>query len=144
VSAEDFFHTDKLPLGSFSMVDQLVCVSHRREKMDQQTYIVTFEGASPAYAQRYAEELQNALLDAAPDITVQRRRANPLTQDFGATLILILGTPAVVAVVKAVRDWLTLRNHASLTWKTADGELVVQNITSKNAAELAQFLVGKQ
>lgn len=112
--------------------------------MDQQTYIVTFEEVSPADAQRYAEELQNALLDTAPDITVQRRRENPLTQDFGATLILILGAPAVVAVVKAIGDWLTLRNRASLTWKTADGELMVQNITSKNVAELAQFLVGKQ
>lgn len=112
--------------------------------MDQQTYIVTFEGVSPADAQRYAEELQNALLDATPDITVQRRRDNPLTQDFGATLILILGAPAVVALVKAVGDWLARRKSASLTWKTADGELVVQGITSKNAAELAHFLVGKQ
>ncbi len=112
--------------------------------MDQQTYIVTFEGVSPADAQRYAEELQNALLDATPDITVQRRRENPLTQDFGATLILILGAPAVVAVVKAAGDWLMRRNSASLTWKTTDGELVVQGISSKNAAELAQFLVGKQ
>ncbi len=116
--------------------------------MDQQTYLITFEGVSPADAQRYAEELRNALLDAAPDITVQRRRENPSTQDFGATLVLILGTPAVLAVIKAVGDWLTLRNHASLTLKTADGELTVQNITSNNAAELAQYwtqyLVKKQ
>src|SRR5437763_12443611 len=108
--------------------------------MDQQTYIITFEGVSPADANRYAEELRNALLDATPDVTVQRRRENPYTQDFGATLVLILGTPAVVAVVTAVRDWLTLRNSASLTWKTADEQIIVQNISSKNAAQLAQFL----
>lgn len=116
--------------------------------MDQQTYMVTFEGVSPAEAQRYAEELRNALLDATPDITVHRSRESSLTQDFGASLILILGTPAVVAVVKAVADWLTLRHRASLTLKTADGELMVQNITSKNAAELAhdwtEYLVKKQ
>lgn len=111
--------------------------------MDQQTYIITFEGVSHSDAQRYAEELQDTLLDATPDITVQRRRESPLTQDFGATLILILGAPAVVAVVKAVGDWLIRRNSASLTWKTADGELVVQGISSKNATDLAQFLVGK-
>jgi hypothetical protein len=114
--------------------------------MNQQTYIVTFEGVSPSDAQRYAEELQDALLEATPDITVQRRRENPLTQDFGATLILILGAPAVVAAVKAVGDWLMRHtgDGASLTLKTVDGELVVQGISSKNAAELAQFLVGKQ
>jgi len=112
--------------------------------MDQQTYIITLEGISPADAQRYAGELRNALLDATPDITVQRRRESPLTQDFGATLVLTLGTPAVVAVVKAVGDWLALRNRASLTWKTADEHLMVQNITSKNATELAQFLLSRQ
>ena len=111
--------------------------------MDQQTYLVTFEGVSPADAHRYAEELRNALLDATPDLTVQRRRDNPLTQDFGATLVLTLGTPAVVAVVTAVGNWLKLRNSASLTWKTADGQMIVQNITSKNATELAQRLLSK-
>jgi hypothetical protein len=112
--------------------------------MDQQTYLVTFGDVAPADMQRYAEELRNALLDATPDITVQRRRENPLTQDFGATLILTLGTPAVVAVVTAVGNWLKLRNSASLTWKTTDGHIIVQNITSKNAAELAHLLLEKQ
>ncbi len=111
--------------------------------MDQQTYLVTFEGISPADAHRYAEELRNALLDATPDLIVQRKRENPLTQDFGATLVLTLGTPAVVAVVTAVGNWLKLRNSASLTWKTADGQMIVQNITSKNATELAQRLLSK-
>ncbi len=112
--------------------------------MNQQTFIVTVEGVSPADTHRYAEELRNALLDATPDLTVQRRRENPLTQDFGATLVLILGTPAVVAVVTAVGNWLKLRNSASLTWKTADGHMIVQNLTSKNATELAQLLLSKQ
>ena len=112
--------------------------------MDQHTYIVTFEGVSAAEANRYAQELRNALLDATPDIVVQRRRENPYTQDFGATLVLILGTPAAAAIIAAVGNWLKLRNSASLTWKTANGEILVQNITSKNAAELAQLLLSKQ
>ena len=70
--------------------------------MEKQTYIVTFEGVSPSDANRYAEELRNALLDATADIAVQRKRESPQTQDFGSTLILILGTPAVGAVVTAV------------------------------------------
>ncbi len=112
--------------------------------MDQQTYIVTFEGVSPADAQLYAAELRDVLLDADPDISVQRKRDNPHAQDFGATLVLLLGTPAVVAMVTAVGNWLKLRNNASLTWKTAEGQMIVQNITSKNAAELAQYLLSKQ
>ncbi len=115
-----------------------------KEKMDQQTYIVTFEGVSDFDAQRYAEELQDALLDASPDITVRRIRENPLAQDFGAALILILGVPAVVAAVKAVGDWFLFRDNATLKWKNANGELVVEGINSKNAAELAQLLVRKK
>jgi hypothetical protein len=112
--------------------------------MDKQTYIVTIEEDSPANIQRYAEELRNFILDATPDITVARRRENPLTQDFGATLVLTLGTPAVVAMVTAVGNWLKLRTSASLNWKTADGHVIVQNITSKNATELVQLLLSKQ
>ena len=112
--------------------------------MDQQTYLITFEGVSPADAQRYAEELRNPKLHAVPDMTIQRSRQNPSTHDFGATLVLTLGTPAVLAVVKAVGDWLKLRNSASLKWEAADEHLSVQNITSKNATELAQFLLSKQ
>ncbi len=79
--------------------------------MDQQTYIVTFEGASPADASRYAEELRNALLDATSDISVQRIQEDPRAMDFGATLILVLGTPAVVAAVRAIENWLRLRYY---------------------------------
>lgn len=112
--------------------------------MDQHTYLVTFEGISAADANRYAEELRNVLLDATPDIIVQRRRENPHTLDFGATLVLILGTPAAAAVVTAVGNWLKLRHNASLTWKTADEQILVQNITSRNAAELVQLLMNKK
>jgi len=77
-------------------------------------------------------------------VQVHRRRDDPRTQDFGATLVLLLGTPAAAAVVTAIGNWLALRNRASLTIKRADEQIVVQNITSKKAGELAQLLLNKQ
>ena len=112
--------------------------------MDYQTYTITFENVSSADANRYAEELRNALLDASDGVEVQRRRDNPRTQDVGSTLVLVLGTPAVVTVVKAIGDWLKLRHNASLTVETADKHIHVENISSKNAAELARILLEKQ
>jgi hypothetical protein len=112
--------------------------------MDQHTYIITFEGVSLADANRYAEELRNALLDASSDITVQRRREDPRTLDPGSTLVLLLGTPAVVTVAKAIGDWLKLRVSASLTIETPEKRIVVQNITSKNATQLAEQLLSQQ
>jgi hypothetical protein len=111
--------------------------------VDKQTYLITFDDASAADANRYAEELRQALLDASPDVEVHRRREDPQTQDFGATLMLLLATPAVGAIVTAIGNWLAARNRASLTIKRADGEIVVQNITSAKAAELAHLLLSK-
>lgn len=112
--------------------------------MDHQTYIITFEDESPANANRYAEELRNALLDASDDIEVQRRRDNLRTQDVGSTLVLVLGTPAVVAIVNAIGDWLKLRHNASLTLETPDKHIYIENISSKNVTELARILLEKQ
>jgi len=56
--------------------------------MDEQTYIITFDNTSAADANRYAEELRHALLDASPDVEVHRRRDDSHTQDFGSTLVL--------------------------------------------------------
>jgi hypothetical protein len=111
--------------------------------VDQQTYLITFDDVSVAQANLYAEELKEFLLDASSEINVQRKRNNDYTQDFGATLVLLLGTPAAAAAVTAISNWLALRNRASLTIKRADEEIVVQNITSKKVAELAQALLNK-
>ncbi len=112
--------------------------------MNQQTYIITFDDVSPADANLYADELRNTLLDATPDIIVQRRRDDPRTQDFGATLVLVLGTPAVVTVAKAIGDWLKFRAGASLTIETPEKRIIVQHITSKNAVQLAERLLSQK
>ncbi len=112
--------------------------------MNQQAYVIKFTSVSVADANRYARELRDTLLDAAPDIQVERRRGDPRTQDFGATLVLILGTSSVTAIAKAIGDWLKLRNSASLTVETPEGHMLVQNITSKDAAKLAELLMPKK
>ena len=64
--------------------------------MKQNTYIITFDNGSVADANRWASELKEVFLDATSDIEVEQRRDNPYSQDFGATLVLILGTPAII------------------------------------------------
>ena len=112
--------------------------------MDQQTYIIKFDNASDAEANRYASELRDMLLDAASDVEVDRRRDNPDTQDFGATLVLVLGAPAIVAIATALGNWLTLHRRAGITIKTANGEIVGTNLTSKDVLKLADLLLTKK
>ena len=109
--------------------------------MNDQTYLLSFTGVSEAEANRYAEELREVLLDATTEITVQRQRENPLAQDLGATLALIMGTPAVVAAVQAIGNWLQKRSNASLTIVTAEKKIVAENLTNKDAAHLLQLFL---
>ena len=46
---------------------------HRRIAMDEQIYIITLDDVSATDADRYAEELRQALLDASPDVKVDLR-----------------------------------------------------------------------
>ena len=48
--------------------------------MEKLTYFITFENASAAEANRYAEELRHIILEASPDVIVQRQRDDPHSQ----------------------------------------------------------------
>jgi hypothetical protein len=109
--------------------------------MNEQTYLLSFEGASPAEANQYAEELREVLLDATTEIAVQRQRENPQAQDLGASLALIMGTPGLVAAVQAIGNWLQKRHSASLTIVTAEKKIVAKNLTNKDAAHLLQLFL---
>jgi predicted kinase len=109
--------------------------------MSEQTYLLSFEGVSEAEANRYAEELREVLLDATNDLDVQRQRENPLAQDLGASLALIMGTPAFVAAIQAIGNWLQKRRSASLTIVTAEKKIVAENLTNKDAAQLLQLFL---
>jgi len=112
--------------------------------MNKQSYIINFDSASPADAHRYAEELRNILLDEVDDIQVQRKRNNTQAQDFGTTLVLILGAPAVVTAATAIGNWLQHRSTAALTLETPDRKIIVQNVTGKDAAKLAEIMLTYQ
>ena len=110
--------------------------------METHTYIITFKNVSGEIASRYATELKNTLLDTTLDIEVDQRRGNARSQDFGSTLVLVLGTPAVLAVATAIGDWLKLR-HSVIIDIEKDGRIHAENITSKDALRLAELLQPK-
>ena len=112
--------------------------------MEKRTYVITFKGVSGEIASRYASELRSALLDATPDVEVDQRRADTHTQDFGSTLVLVLGTPAVLAVAKAMGDWLQKRQSAMIDIDEKNGRAHAENLTSKDALRLAELFQPKK
>lgn len=107
----------------------------------QQTYIITFDNGSVADANRWAGELKEFILDAASGVEVEQKRNDPYSQDFGATLVLILGTSTVTAVATALGNWLILHRQAGITIKTPQGEIVGTNLTNKDALKLAELML---
>ena len=112
--------------------------------MDQQRYTITFDDVSVADANRWSSELKESILDATPNVEVEQQRDNPYSQDLGTTLVLILGTPAIIAVAKAIGNWLTLRRQVSITIKSPQGEIIGTNLTSKDAMKLAELLFSRK
>ena len=75
--------------------------------MSAESVTVAFPDASSAEGNRLAATLADALLDADPDVVVDRQRERPDTQDFGASLAVgLLGTAAATAVARGIAAWM--------------------------------------
>jgi hypothetical protein len=99
--------------------------------------VVRFENVSSKMASEAARTLAEALRPV-PDVVVERERENAESLDFGATLVLALGTPAVVALAQAIAKWANRTNQGSLTFEM--GRAVVKNIDSKDVAAIIEAL----
>jgi len=77
---------------------------------DEPRFAVHFEGLSVAEANKAAVSLENALLNLGqPGLRTELQKTRGDTQDFGATIVLVLGTGASVAIAKGIADWLRRR-----------------------------------
>jgi hypothetical protein len=112
--------------------------------MDQRMYTIAFDNGSVADANRWASELKEYILDATSDVEVEQQRDNPYSQDAGTILSLVLAAPSVIAVAKALGNWLTLHRQAGITIKTPHGEIIGTNLTSKDAMKLAELLLSQK
>jgi hypothetical protein len=114
--------------------------------MGKQQLVLRFENLSAREAALAAQDLQNVLTEAAPGIEVAIQRDRAEAQDLGATLVLVLGTPAIIAVAKGIAGFIGKRGERSGTLvierKGPDGrvERVVFEGASADAAKLAETL----
>lgn len=109
--------------------------------MSTESLIVTFPDTSTAEGNRFARTLAEALRDADPNVLVDRQRERPDTQDFGATLAVILGTAAATAVAKGIGVWLA-RNSGARIEIRRKGEVVLAatHLDSRDVSRIAEAL----
>ena len=75
-------------------------------------------------------------MDVAPDVDVTLTKDDATNQDFGATLVLVLGTPAVLALANGIASYLK-RDRGQITI-FADGKVVADKISGNDAARIAE------
>lgn len=93
---------------------------------------VRFEGLNLASANKKSMELRQQLHQILKDNAhIETKKENPDTQDFGATLVLILGTPAILAALKGVRDFIA-KSGDSVVIETAKGRVVARGSAANN------------
>jgi hypothetical protein len=113
--------------------------------MSTEPLIVTFPDASAAEGNRFAGTLADALRDVDPSIVVDRQRERPETQDFGATLAVVLGTAAITAVAKGMAAWLAKNSGSRLEVKR-NGKivLVATHLDSNDVPRIVEALSRKE
>src|SRR5690242_19169342 len=106
--------------------------------MDNETqeFEIRFEQVSLSDAGTNAGKLRRELNEISPDISVSLKKDDPANQDFGATLILVLGTPAIIAIAKGIASYLA-RNRGTISI-SKDGKVIATGISGEDAARIAE------
>ena len=103
----------------------------------EDNYTISFVGTSTAQGNQYAESLMRALRDTDPNLALERQRTRDDSQDFGASLALVLGTASVSAIAKGVARWIAKNGGAHIEI-AANGTVIATNLQSGDAAKIAE------
>jgi hypothetical protein len=109
---------------------------------ETKTIKIRFEDVSLDVASQKARALRTDLLDVSPDVKLDIEKDDPTNQDFGATLVIVLGTPAVIAIANGIANYLS-RDRAKITIET-NGRVVAEGISGDDAARIAEAISRKE
>jgi len=109
--------------------------------MSDKSLVVSFGDSTTAEGNRFAGSLADTLRALDPTIQVQRVRDRPDAQDFGASLVVILGTAAVTALAKGIASWLARNSGANIVIRR-EGQVVMtaNHLDSADVPKLAESL----
>ena len=107
--------------------------------MDAKSFILTFPGVPKDEANRNSQDLVDALSRVYGVARAETQRDNPNAQDFGATVILILGTASATAVAKGIQAWIA-RTGTQVTIQGPQGNVLLKNIDSSQLPAIVKAL----
>jgi hypothetical protein len=105
--------------------------------MSAQSIVINFAGCSPADANRYAQDLEGALICVDPSIDVKRGTKEG-SQEIVSSLVLLFGTPVAGALAHAVYKFVARNTGAKIRISTLNGRVIAENLDSRDAARIAE------
>jgi hypothetical protein len=101
-------------------------------------------GSDAAARNDATTELQQAISNNAPDLEVKRVREDDKTQDFGATLVLVLGSAAATQLARGIAVWLARRQdaHLQLEKRHEDGSVVTLEVDGSMSRRAERVIAG--
>jgi len=80
--------------------------------------VINFPEQSPNVRERLANDLAKAIRRSVKDggrpVQPSLERSDGEAQDFGSTVVLVLGTPAITMLAKAILEWVKLSNASTI------------------------------
>ena len=102
------------------------------------TFKIRFQELSLAEANVQSARLRQEILDSSPDVHVEIEREDPNTMDFGSTLVLVLGTQAIVAIAQGIANYLARARGRIIIER--DGKIIAEGISGGDAARIVEAL----
>jgi hypothetical protein len=101
---------------------------------------IVFPGKAPDLAGRLAEslatEIRRSVKDDGQPVEPKLARTDPTAQDFGTTLVLVLGTPAVIILARAIQAWAKRTNNSDIELNGVR----ITNLESRDVADVVTAL----
>jgi hypothetical protein len=101
-------------------------------------FVISFVDTTPDQANMYADDLRTEILSSDPSVKAKTARDSNESQDFGTTLVVVLGTSAVTALANGVARWIARNSGARILIKTDSGTLVADHVDSSDSAALVR------
>ena len=107
--------------------------------MSEHTVQIKFPEKALADAGELADQLEAEIKMIGDNVTVRRLREDANNQDFGSTLVLVLGSAAVVEIAKGIAAWIR-RTGTIIELETNGKKILVKDVDSTNLPEIMTAL----
>jgi hypothetical protein len=100
---------------------------------------ITVEAEGVGTASRQAQALQRILLEEGPPADIERIRSGRESLDGGATLAVILASPVLLELARALRMFLQRYHSSQVSITDEHGSIVAKNVSADTVSDLARM-----